>query len=33
MEELKAQYDFAIADTASITKVVISDKKAFTGSS
>ena len=27
MEELKAQYDFAIADTASITKVVISDKK------
>ena len=27
MEELKAQYDFAIADTASITKIVISDKK------
>ena len=26
MEELKAQHDFAIADTASITKVVISDK-------
>ena len=27
MEALKAQYDFAVTDTASITKIVISDKK------
>lgn len=27
MEELKAQYDFAVADTAAITKIVIKDKK------
>lgn len=27
MEELKRQYDFAYADTASVTKIVISDKK------
>lgn len=27
MEALKAQYDFAVPDTASITKIVISDKK------
>ena len=27
LEELKAQYDFVIADTASITRVVIKDKK------
>ncbi|MEY2963275.1 MAG: hypothetical protein RL754_536 [Bacteroidota bacterium] len=27
MEALKAQYDFAVSDTASITKIIISDKK------
>ncbi|MEJ6566519.1 MAG: DUF4340 domain-containing protein [Flavobacteriales bacterium] len=30
MEELKAQYDFAVSDTASITKIIISDKKPAT---